>query len=70
MNFQEIVNSLDLLSSEERDTLWELIRQRRIKEQEAEILASRQELKEAIANGTAKKGDVRELIAELLGDYE
>ncbi|PSB03233.1 hypothetical protein [Merismopedia glauca] len=68
MTFQEIVDSIDRLSTEERDSLFELIHQRRIQEQEAEILASRQELKEAIANGTAKRGGVRELIAELLGN--
>ncbi len=68
MTVQEIVNSIDLLSTEEREHLFELIRQRRIEEREVEILASRQELKQAIADGTAKKGDVRDLIVELLGD--
>ena len=68
MTVQEIVNSIDLLSTEEREHLFELIRQRRIEEREVEILASRQELKQAIADGTAKKRDVRDLIAELLGD--
>jgi hypothetical protein len=68
MTVQEIINSIDRLSVEEREHLFELIRQRRIKEQKAEILASRQELKQAIRDGTAKKGDVRDLIAELLGD--
>jgi hypothetical protein len=68
MTLQEIVNSIDSLSIEDREYLFELIRQRRIKERETEILASRQELKQAIADGTAKKGDVRDLIAELLGE--
>ena len=68
MTVQEIVNSIDSLSVEDRECLFELIHQRRIKEQELEILASRQELKQAIANGTAKKGNVQDLIAELLGD--
>jgi predicted CopG family antitoxin len=66
--FQEIMASIDRLSSEELDSLSEVIRHRRRKEQEMDILASRQELKQAIADGTAKRGDVRELIAELLGD--
>jgi hypothetical protein len=70
VTFQEIVDSLDCLSSEEQAALFELIRQRQIEEREAEILASRQELKQAIASGTAKKGNVRDLIAELLGDND
>ena len=64
---QEIVNSIDLLSTEEREHLFQLIHQRRVEERETEILASRQELKQAISDGTAKKGDVRDLIAELKG---
>jgi hypothetical protein len=31
-------------------------------------LSSREELKQAISDGTAKKGNVHDLIADLLGD--
>ncbi|WP_373539748.1 hypothetical protein [Chamaesiphon sp.] len=68
MTFQEVVAAIETLSIEDRDRLYELIHHQKIADREAEILASRQELKQAIADGTAKKGDVRDLIAELLGD--
>lgn len=66
MTFQEVVAAIGTLSIEERDRLYELIRQQKVADREAEILASRQELKQAIADGTAKKGDIQDLIAELL----
>jgi NTP pyrophosphatase (non-canonical NTP hydrolase) len=68
MTFQEIVNSIGSLSTEERDCLFDLIRQQRIEEQEAETLANYRELQQAIKDGTAKKGSVQDLIADLLGD--
>jgi hypothetical protein len=38
MTFQKIFDLIDRLSKEERDRLFELIRQRKIEEREAEIL--------------------------------
>ncbi|WP_373543374.1 hypothetical protein [Chamaesiphon sp.] len=70
MTVEDIVNSIDRLSIEDQEKLFEIVRQRRIEQQEAEILASRRELKEAIADGTAKKGNVRDLITDLLGDND
>lgn len=70
MTVEEIVDSIDRLSIEDQEKLFELIRQRQIEQQEAEILASRRELKQAISNGTAKKGSVRDLITDLLGDND
>jgi hypothetical protein len=70
MTVEEIVDSIDNRSIEDQEKLFELIRKRRIVQQEAEILASRRELKQAIANGTAKKGSVRDLITDLLGDKD
>jgi hypothetical protein len=70
MTVEEIVDSIDRLSIDDREKLFELIRQRRIEQQEAEILASRRELKQAIANGTAKRGSVQDLITDLLGDND
>jgi hypothetical protein len=65
MTVEEIVDSIDRLSIEDQEKLFELIRQRRVEQQETEILASRRELKQAIANGTAKNGSVRDLITDL-----
>jgi hypothetical protein len=70
VTLQEVLKAIDGLSAKDRDRLYESLRQQKIVEQEAEILASRQELKQAIANGTAKTGDIRDLIAELVGDND
>jgi hypothetical protein len=68
MTVQDIVKSIEQLSIEDQEELFEVIRQRRIRQQEAEILVSRAELKQAIADGTAKRGNVQDLVADLLGD--
>lgn len=68
MTFQEIVNSIGSLSIEDRDRLFDLIRKQRIEEQETETLANYRELQQAIKDGTAKKGNVQDSIADLLGD--
>lgn len=68
MTFQEIVDSIGSLSTEDRDRLFELIRTQRIEEQEAETLANYRELQQATKDETAKKGSVQDLIADLLGD--
>jgi hypothetical protein len=70
MTVEDIVNSIDRLSIEDQEKLFELVRKRKIEQQEAEILASRRELKQAIANGTAKRGSVQDLITDLLGDND
>jgi len=63
-----LVDSIERLSIEDREKLFDLVRRRHIEQQEAEILASRRELKQAISDGTAKKGSVQDLITDLLGD--
>jgi hypothetical protein len=63
MTIQDIVKSI-----EDQEELFEVIRQRRIEQKEAEILADREELKQAISAGTAKRGNVHYLIADLLED--
>jgi hypothetical protein len=70
MTVEDIVDSIDLLSIEDQEKLFEIVRKRRSKQQEADILASRRELQQAIANGTAKKGSIQDLITDLLGDND
>ncbi len=70
MTVEDIVESIDRLSIEDQEKLFDIVRKRRIEQQEAEILASRRELKQAISNGTAKKGSVQDLITDLLGDND
>lgn len=66
--FQEIIDSIESLSIEDQDYLFELIRKRRIENRRAEILANAQEVQQAFKDGTAKRGSVDDLIADLLGD--
>ena len=68
VTIQDIVKSIEQLSIEDQEELFEVIRQRRIEQKEAEILADREELKQAISDGTAKRGNVHDLIDDLLED--
>jgi hypothetical protein len=68
MTVQDIVRSIEQLSIEDQEELFEVIRQGRIRQQEAEILASRSELKQAIADGTIQRGTAQDLVADLLRD--
>ena len=66
--FQEIIDSIESLSVEDQDYLFELIRKRRIENRRAEILANAEEVMQSFKDGTAKRGSVDDLIADLLGD--
>lgn len=68
MTVQEIIAQVESLSIEDQDQFFELIRKRRIENRRDEILANAQEVMEAFKNGTAKRGNVDDLIADLLGD--
>lgn len=69
--FQEIVDKIDTLSTEDQIYLFEILRQRNLKAQEQEILANAKELQEAIALGTAKIGTMEDLIADLnIGSHD
>jgi hypothetical protein len=68
MVFQQIIDSIESLSIEDQDYLFELIRKRRIESRRQEILANSEEVMKSFENGTAKKGSVDDLIADLLGD--
>ena len=68
--FQEIVDSLGSLSIEDRDRLFELIRQQRMEERENEILTNAREVFKAVEMGTAKRGTFEDLKSYLLADDE
>ena len=70
MIFQEIVDSLGSLSIEDRDRLFELIRQQRMEDRENEILTNAREVFEAVEMGTAKRGTFEDLKSYLLADDE
>ncbi len=68
IDFQQIIDSIEGLSIEDQDYLFELIRKRRIESRRQEILANSEEVMKSFKDGTAKRGSVDDLIADLLGD--
>ena len=68
MSLQEIISSINSLPIEEQEHLFEFLRQQRIENRQQEILTNAQEVMQAFKNGTAKRGSVDDLIADLLGD--
>ncbi|MCA6503453.1 MAG: hypothetical protein ACK6CP_11930 [Pseudanabaena sp.] len=68
ITLQEIIRSIEVLPTEDRDHLFEFLCQQRIQERRAEIAAHARELMQAVDAGTAKMGSVDDLIADLLGD--
>jgi hypothetical protein len=70
MTFQEIVDSIGNLSTEDRDRLFELIHKQKIEEREAEILANARNVFQAVELGTADRWNFEELKSYLLADDE
>ena len=68
MTLQEIINSIESLPKEDREYLFEFLRQQRIENRRVEILANAQEVMQAFKDGTAHRGSVDDLIADLLGN--
>ncbi|MBP0012687.1 MAG: hypothetical protein J7545_10270 [Roseofilum sp. SBFL] len=68
MKLQELIDSIEQLSIEDQDYLFDLIRKRRIEQRRLEIAAHAEMLKQEFQQGTAKRGTVDDLIADLLED--
>jgi len=68
ITFQEMIESIETLTVEDQDRLFELIRKRRIENRRAEIAANAREVFRAVEMGTAKRGTFEELKAYLLED--
>ncbi|MEA5578455.1 hypothetical protein [Anabaena sp. UHCC 0451] len=68
MTLQEIINSIESLPTEDREYLFEFLQKQRSEKRRTEILTNAEELKQAFKDGTAKRGTVDDLIADLLGD--
>ncbi|MFM7474358.1 MAG: hypothetical protein ACKO2T_01085 [Microcystis aeruginosa] len=68
--FQDIIESVESLSIEEQDYLFNLIYQRRIEKRRQEIAKNGEETLKALAMRTAKKGSAEEIMAYLLKDEE
>ena len=68
ITFQEIIDSIEVLSTEDQDQLFELIRKRRVEARRAEIAANARAVFNAVETGTAKRGTFEELKSYLLED--
>lgn len=70
MTFQEIIESIERLSFEEQEQLFELIRKRRIEIRRAEIADNARIVMKAVEEGTARRGSFADIKAYLLADDE
>jgi hypothetical protein len=66
ISFQEIIDSIELMSLEEQNYLFELIQKRRIQKRRSEIANNAQATLKALEIGTAKRGNLNDLKADLL----
>lgn len=69
-SFQELIDSLEELSLEEQNYLFELIQKRRIEKRRSEIAQNAKATFKAIEAKTSRQGSFQELKADLLGDEE
>ncbi len=63
---ETILKSLENLSLEDQNYLFDLIKQRRIEKRRGEIAKNAEETLKALEMGTAKRGNVEDLRADLL----
>lgn len=70
MTLQEIINSINSLPTEDREYLFEFLRQQRIENGRVEILANAQEVMQTFKDGTVKMGSVDDLSADLLEEEQ
>ncbi|MEL6442012.1 MAG: hypothetical protein AAFQ80_22535 [Cyanobacteria bacterium J06621_8] len=68
--FQDIIDSLENLSVEDQDYLFDLLRKRRVEKRRLEIKQNGDLTLQALAQGVAKKGDAEDIKAYLLEDEE
>lgn len=66
VSFQTVIEYVEALSQEDRDLLFELIRKRRVEQRRLEIANNAAQTLAALATGTAKRGTIADLRAELL----
>lgn len=66
MTFQEIIESIEELSEEDQELLFELIHKRRVEARRAKMAANAQETLQAVEAGTAKRGSFEEMRTYLL----
>ena len=70
ISFQEIIDSIESLSIEDQDYLFDLIHKRRIDNRREEIAKNGQETLKSLSLGQGKKGTAEEIKADWLEDEE
>ncbi len=68
VSLQTVIEYVEALSTEEQDLLLELIQKRRIEQRRKEIARNAAQTLEAMRTGTAKRGTLADLRADLLSD--
>jgi hypothetical protein len=68
--FQKIIESVEALSEEEQDLLFDLIYKRRIAKRRQEIAQNAKSTMQAVRNGTAQRGTASELMEAIFEDEE
>ncbi|MFE1744927.1 hypothetical protein [Coleofasciculus sp. H7-2] len=66
VSFQTLIEYVEELSTEDQELLFELIKKRRIEKRRQEIANNATETLAALQSGTAKRGTLAELQADLL----
>jgi hypothetical protein len=69
-SLQTVIESIEALSEEEQDLVFDLIQKRRVASRRKDIAQSAVETMIAVENGTAKRGTAAEIMADILGDDE
>ncbi len=67
---QQAIDSIESLSEDEQDLVFDLIQKRRIALHRKNIAQSALDTMIAVENGTAKRGTAAEVIADIFGDDE
>jgi hypothetical protein len=67
---QTAIESIEALSEEEQDLVFDLIQKRRVDSRRKEIARSAVETMIAVENGTAKRGTAAEIMADIFGEDE
>ncbi len=68
ITFQTLIEYVEELSSEDQDLLIELIQNRRIEKRRAEIAENANQTLVALKSGTAKRGTIADIKADLLSE--
>ncbi len=67
---QQAIDSIEALSEDEQDLVFDLIQKRRIALRRKDIVQSALDTMVAVENGTAKRGTAAEVMADIFGDDE